>query len=244
MDKFEKLANATLRIVVGNSCGTGFHFINKQIVITNYHVVENAIANPSIPITGITEHGSEYRLQIIASSHKTEFDYAILHVIDEVAQSREVLQPKIFDKVPRGTNILFSGYPHGIPDLLIHKAIVSGYPEEKSFYIDGSVNGGNSGGPIVDVEDLSVIGIVTQRRFLGSDNLHTIASEAAQLKKHCLQLQNGSVNIMGIDFANFGSMIGQSLEISSSIIELNANSGIGIGFNIKYVTNAYNNLSR
>lgn len=235
MDKFDRLANATLRIEVGNSTGSGFHLMDKQIIVTNFHVVECAISDPSLPIIGITETGNRYKLEVIDSSNKSLFDFAILRSIDTINENREVLKPKIHEKVARGTDILFAGYPHGIPHLLVHKAIVSGYPDEKSFYIDGSVNGGNSGGPIVDANDLTVIGIVTQRRFLGGNDLHLMAIEASRLKEHCLQLGEGTVNIMGVDFASLGKMIGQSLEVSSSIIELNANSGIGIGFNIKYV---------
>lgn len=203
MEVFDKLANATLKIEVGNSSGSGFHFIDKQIIITNYHVVECTISDNSIPIIGITEVGETYRLQVITYSHSSKYDFAILHSIDNVDDSRVVLQPKLYDKIPRGLEILFAGYPHGIPHLLIHKAIVSGYPEEKSFYIDGSVNGGNSGGPIVDMTDLSVVGIVTQRRFMGGKDLEIISSEANRLKQHCMQLHNGTVNNNGNRFCCF-----------------------------------------
>ncbi len=240
MTTFDKLANATLRICTGNSSGSGFHFIDKQIIVTNYHVIELSIRNPAIPIIGFTESGKSYRLQVVSYSDQFVYDFAILHAIDDVDSSRTVLQPKIFDKIPRGLEVLFSGFPHGIPHLLVHKAIISGYPDGKSFYIDGSVNGGNSGGPIIDKADLSVVGIVTQRRFIQGADLSAMASEAQRLNSHCKQIKGGgSVNIMGIDFASFAEMIGHSLEISSAIIEANANSGIGVGFNIKFVKTAY-----
>jgi len=242
---FEKLTNATLKIESGNSSGSGFHFVDKQIIVTNYHVILSAIQDPSLPIIGITEKGISYRLQIISYSSIDQYDFAILHSIDKVEDDRIALQPKVSDRVRRGTDIIFAGYPHGISHLLVHKAVVSGYPNDKSFYIDGSVNGGNSGGPVVDMSDFSVVGIVTQRRFLGNVELHKISDEATQLQDYCNKMQgNGSVNIMGIDFTAFAKMIGKSFAISNAIIESNANSGIGIGFNIKYVTERYNSLPK
>lgn len=64
--------------------------------------------------------------------------------------------------------------------MLVHKAYVSGPVSQIGFYIDGSVNGGNSGGPIIDVIDETIIGIVTQRRFLGVSQLQEISARAKQ----------------------------------------------------------------
>lgn len=233
----ERIANATLRIQCGSSSGSGFHFINEQTIVTNYHVVEPYFDSGQ-PIVGITEHGERINLQLLAFSDKNTYDFVILRATSAIPDGRVTLKPKVQDYVNRGTEICFSGFPHGIEDLLVHKAYISGPANQVGFYIDGSVNGGNSGGPIIDISDLSVIGIVTQRRFLGAAQLQGISSKAKQLQSQCNQLGGGGgrVVIMGIDFTQFAGLMGESFSFTSAIIEANANSGIGIGFHIKYVT--------
>jgi S1-C subfamily serine protease len=81
-----------------------------------------------------------------------------------------------------------------------------------AFYIDGSVNGGNSGGPIVDFSDGKIIGIVTQRRFLGGQDLNQLQKAAKQLRDHCQQIAGrGSVQIMGIGFGGFSSLKAEAM---------------------------------
>lgn len=47
---------------------------------------------------------------------------------------------------------------------------------------------------------------------------------------------------MGIDFGQFAALMSESFLISNQIIESNANSGIGIGFHIKFVLEECNQL--
>lgn len=104
------------------------------------------------------------------------------------------------------------------------------------FYIDGSVNGGNSGGAIVDASDGSVIGIVTQRRFLGAQDLDALRGAAEKLRAHCQQIAGrGSVQIMGIDFGGFSSLMAEAMLLIQEVLKANANTGIGIGYSIRFV---------
>ncbi|MDD3878974.1 MAG: serine protease [Syntrophomonas sp.] len=240
---FERLAKATVKIECGKSSGSGFHFIDKQIIVTNHHVIEGHLLH-QFPVVAITEDRKVFRLQLITYSDKNHYDYAILKSLDDVPEDREILHPKMQDYLKRGTNICFSGFPHGINDLLVHKASVSGPAADNGFYIDGSVNGGNSGGPIVDTEDFCIVGIVTQRRFLGANQLQLISSRANELQKQCQNMSGkGGVHIMGIDFAQFANLMGESFSLSSSIIEANANAGIGIGYHIKFVNQKFTEVT-
>ena len=143
----------------------------------------------------------------------------------------------------RGTKILFAGFPHGIHDLLVHEAIVSGPVQNHAFYIDGSVNGGNSGGPIVDANSGELVGIVTQRRFLGAQSLQVLGQQVYRLAQQCAGIANrGSVQIMGIDFGQFANLMAQGLGAISQVIEANANSGIGIGYKIEFVNTELINI--
>ncbi len=234
MSLYQKVANATVLIECGPSKGSGFHFLQPEIFITNYHVIEK-YHGQNTPIVGVTEDGHKFDLKLFSFSPLTEFDFAILKAKGEIPNGRQVLQPKVPSSYLRGTEIAFSGFPHGIPHLLVQRAVISGHISKDIFYIDGSVNGGNSGGPIVDMSDGTVIGIVTQRRFLGAQDLDELRAAAKQLRAHCQQIAGrGSVQIMGIDFGSFSSLMAEAMLLIQEVLEANANTGIGIGYSIQF----------
>nr|WP_180205490.1 serine protease [Pseudomonas sp. SbOxS1]NYU05600.1 trypsin-like serine protease [Pseudomonas sp. SbOxS1] len=231
----QQLANSTFRIVTGNSSGSGFSYINDRLVITNHHVIEPHLQNGA-PIYAITEDNVPLPTQLIAYSDKTEYDFAILELKAPLPSGRNVLQPAASPVTSRGERIIFSGFPHAIPHLLVHEAVISSPYEQHAFYIDGSINGGNSGGPIISAATGEVLGIVTQRRFMGGDSLQNLSPQLEQLTRHCAAVATrGSVAINGINFGDFATMLAQGLGAISRVIEANANSGIGIGFHIRFV---------
>jgi len=233
----QTVANATLRIQCGSSTGSGFHFLRPDIVVTNHHVVADSERSARTPILGITEKGEVLPLDLLAFSPIDEHDYAVLQTACELPTDRTILLPKSFGKVERGIPFLFSGFPHGIPDLLVQSASIAGLLGDGVFYIDGSVNGGNSGGPIVDPSDGRVVGIVTQRRFLGAQGMAELSRNADRLRSHCQALAGrGSVQLMGIDFGSFAQMMAQAMLLINQVLEANANTGIGIGYSIEFVS--------
>lgn len=238
----QQLADSTFRIECGPISGSGFSFRKDSIVITNHHVIEPHLIS-DVPIIVVTESGTKSNARLISHSDKTKYDFALLELSDPLPSGRNVLQPRTNENTDRGSQILFAGFPHGIHDLLVHEAIVSGPANTHAFYIDGSVNGGNSGGPIIDINTGELMGIVTQRRFLGAQSLQTLGQQVSHLAQHCEAIANrGSVQIMGIDFGQFANMMAQGLRAISQVIEANANSGIGIGFKIKFVNQEYDRL--
>ncbi len=238
----QQLADSTFRIICGTSSGTGFSFRSDTIVVTNHHVIEPHLIS-SDPIIAVTEDGQQLPAKLLSHSDKSQYDFAILQLQNVIPQNRNILNPKVIPSIGRGLKIAFSGFPHGISDLLVHEAIVSGPANAHAFYVDGSVNGGNSGGPIVDISSGEVIGIVTQRRFLGGQSLQNLGQQISQLSQHCAGIaKQGSVKIMGIDFGQFANFMAQGLGAMSQVIEANANSGIGIGFVIDYVNKEYDSL--
>jgi Trypsin-like peptidase domain len=231
MTQFQSLADATLRIESGRSAGSGFHFIRPNIVVTNNHVVEGTGA----PVAAITERGLRFPLRLLASSPTNQHDFAIFQVEGDVPADRNALRPKQMGPAVRGLAVVFSGFPHGIAHLLVHGAVISGAVSDTAFYLDGSVNGGNSGGPIIDRDDGRAIGIVTQRRFLGGPDLDTLRTQAEQIRTHCQTVAGqGTVSIMGIDFGGFSRLMAEGMLLMKSVLEANANAGIGIGFSIEF----------
>lgn len=202
---YQNLANATFKIECHVCSGSGFSFRDNKTILTNHHVIENHLSSGN-HIFAVTESGQKLRVTLKNYSHKSKYDFAVLELVDPLPDDRVILHPEEPCQIPRGRKILFAGFPHGIHDLLVHGAIISGPSSNHAFYIDGSVNGGNSGGPIVDGETGNVIGIVTQRRFLGGDSLQALGRPIAELSSHCQAIaNNGFVNIMGVDFGQFAN---------------------------------------
>lgn len=230
---FQDAANATVRIECGPSRGSGFHFIRPTVIVTNNHVVGGLVA----PVSAVTEDGQRLPLKLLASSATDQHDFAIFEAEARIPTGRHVLRPKVVQPFQRGLEVIFSGFPHGIPHLLVQRAVVAGLLSDHAFYIDGSVNGGNSGGPIVDVSDGAVVGIVTQRRFLGGPDLAELQRAAEQVRAHCQAIAGrGGVQIMGIDFGGFSRLMAEGMLLVREVLEANANTGIGIGFSIEFVT--------
>jgi len=145
--------------------------------------------------------------------------------------------------MPRGTEVAFSGFPHGTSDLLVHRAFVSGPFCDLGFHVDGSINGGNSGGPIIDVSDGKVVGVVTARRMIGGKDLGEISAESKDLQRYLDSIAgSGCVELMGIDFPEFARLVARSLQLMDAVINDNANSGIGIGFHIRFALQACREL--
>lgn len=232
----QMIANATFQVRSDNSLGSGFSFIHNDIVVTNFHVVENIIdksrgvsfTNPIV----IGEDGFEIKSMILAVDE--ENDIAILKLDIPLPEGRVVLKPFNEFEISRGKKVIFSGFPHGIEDLLTSEAIISAPMADEKFYLDGMINKGNSGGPIVDIDSGLVIGIVTQRRYQHEREANYLQDSAKQVLEI---INNYPENIReisrNIDIGHFYKLMAQSLVIFTDMLSLNANSGIGIGFPIK-----------
>lgn len=224
---FEELAAATVQVICGPGRGSGFRLLDPSVVVTNQHVVE---AGPNQARARL-ENGYEYPLTYLGGSPVGEHDFAVFHGALPAAAPLEPASPG----VTRGQAVAFAGFPHGIEDLLVQTATVAGPFEDKGFYIDGSINGGNSGGPIADVETGSVVGVITQRRFMGGEPLDAMAAQAQGLAQHCQSLRGGgSVSIMGINFGEFADMLAQANLLIRDLLLANANAGLGMAFDIAH----------
>lgn len=229
------IANATFQVRSDSSLGSGFSFMHNDIVATNFHVVENIIdkvrcvslANPIV----IGEDGFEIRSTILAVDE--ENDIAILKLDSPLPEGRIVLKPFNEFEVSRGKKVIFSGFPHGIEDLLTSEAIISAPMADEKFYLDGMINKGNSGGPIVDIDSGLVIGIVTQRRYKYEKEANYLQGSAKQIleiiNKYPENIREISRNI---DIGHFYKIMAQSLDVFTEMLSFNANNGIGIGFPI------------
>ncbi len=237
----QNLANATFQVIAGDECGSGFSFLRDDIVVTNCHVVMPLldVANKKTlgPAILVTESGQ--RLQAQIKKVDLNDDFAVMQLSESLPSGRVVLQPAT-DFIPtRGLKLIFAGYPHGYEELLTSEAIISAPLVAGKFAIDGMVNGGNSGGPIIDAESGLVIGLITRRRYPGGEKAKQLHEEASELRSYLEHVsQDTSVTIMGVDFGKLTDMFGRSLQVITELMKLNANPGIGIGYPIHPVSEA------
>jgi putative serine protease PepD len=142
--------------------GTGFVYDTKGDIVTNEHVVDGA-STVSVKFSD----GSTYKATVVGAD--TSSDVAIVHITAPAAK----LVPLVFgdsSKVAVGDGVLAIGNPFGL-DGSVTSGIVSAVdreieapdntPIEGAIQTDASINHGNSGGPLLDLQG-KVIGITSQ----------------------------------------------------------------------------------
>lgn len=241
----QHIANATFQVIAGDSSGSGFSFIREDLVVTNYHVIESCFnletRSQTHSIILKTEANEQIAAGIVYFDHGN--DFVIMKLLSALPTGRVVLQPSVGFSPTRGKKVIFAGYPHGIPQLLTNEATISAPMELGRFAIDGMVNGGNSGGPIIDRASGELVGVVTRRRYLMGDQADAFSEEIENLRQYLAAAsQHGSVAIMGVNFGQMADMFGRSLQIVSDMMLLNANSGIGIGFSMQPIIDALSTI--
>jgi serine protease Do len=140
--------------------GTGFFLSEDGYLLTNYHIVENAV---DIVVTAL--NGEEYKAKVVGTDPRT--DLALLK-IDAKGLPYAVLGDSGQLKV--GEWVLAIGNPYGL-EHSVTSGIVSAkgrqlglggnVPEYQDFIqTDAAINRGNSGGPLVNMQG-EVVGITS-----------------------------------------------------------------------------------
>jgi len=137
--------------------GSGFVFSKNGILVTCNHLIKDATA------VVIKFMDSDYIKAKIALKDE-EHDLALLKFDDK---ARKPLPAGDYDKVKVGMPVIFSGYPLSLRELTTHRGILSAILEDATgvttYLIDGTINLGNSGCPLMDYMG-RVIGIVNAKR--------------------------------------------------------------------------------
>jgi S1-C subfamily serine protease len=155
--------------------GSGFVVDGRGYIVTNNHVISEAANNPSqYKTTVVFNDGKEVPAHLVGRDPKT--DLAVLKV-DNV-NNLTVAKLGDSDKIRVGDEVLAAGAPLGLRSTVTHGIIsalhrpipLSGEGSDTDTVIDGiqtdaSINHGNSGGPLIDM-DSQVIGINTAGKSL------------------------------------------------------------------------------
>lgn len=186
--------------------GSGFIFREKNILVTCNHVIKDA-SSTFLKFSGANLIDSKVVLQ------DNEHDLALMKFDDS---ARDPIEVGDLNKVVEGMSVLFSGYPFSSEDLTTHQGIISAITKDvtgiTSYLIDGTVNSGNSGCPLLDLEG-KVIGVVNAKRRNRNDLLEKVEKMTA-----------GALSLHGIDIVEIYQTLTSNIQL-----------GVGFAVPAKYI---------
>jgi uncharacterized protein (TIGR02145 family) len=145
---YQKAVNSVVTIETNEGLGSGF-FIQKNLVATNYHVIEDA--NSAVIYLNNTNTSYEVEGYVALDEQN---DLAILKVKYNAGVPLKLSQTM----VKQGDDVLVIGSPKGLA-ATITKGIVSNLNAElKLIQIDAAISHGSSGGPVFNITG-EVIGV-------------------------------------------------------------------------------------
>lgn len=193
----------------GNISGTGsgFVFLKKNILVTCNHVIKDATT------ILLKFPGSEDYISSKSVLKDEEHDLALLKFDDK---NRDPLDKLDVELVKEGMAVIFAGYPLSMQELTTHQGIISAITKDivgaTTYLIDGTINSGNSGCPLMNIEG-KVIGVINAKRRERSDLLAKVENMAL-----------GAISLHGIDL----------VEIYQALIN-NVQLGIGYAVPASYI---------
>ena len=198
--------------------GSGSGFLSNGYVITNSHVIRAGSFDAveitfgdcdEKPITPIRYTSDILHGFIVKESPENEFDYVIFKLDEPELNGRFQFRMRVFKHETVGERALFFGFPFGFSHMTSHVGYISADYHEgrrRIFQIDGSINRGNSGGPLILIGSGDVIGIVT-RTHTGLegdfDELVKAGSYKEARKKGTVHLEGKTYQVKDGDIINF-----------------------------------------
>jgi S1-C subfamily serine protease len=188
---------------------------------------------------------------IQAESPADQRDFAYLKIAEPEFADRHVFDLSDELELKVGDQVLFMGFPFGMPHLTSHLGFVSSLftrGNVEIIQIDGSVNGGNSGGPLLDLQSGKVVGIVTRAVTGFIADQFDMLIDALQKNQDALQqtqgimaVQSGDVTIDPMKALRVSQAAMQRIAID---LRRSANVGIGYAYNAKYAREEVDRVDR
>ncbi len=154
-DIIERYKNIIIQIATPYSTGTGFFLKDENLIVTNEHVVRS---NREVIIQGYNLE--KQRIKVLFTDPK--YDLALLQAPEQINNLPEV-EIGYKKGVRQRDKVVAIGHSFGMK-YSAAQGIVSNTTQEKNdvFYIhhDASLNPGNSGGPLIDL-DGAIVGVNT-----------------------------------------------------------------------------------
>ena len=207
----EKISESTALIISGSKnnmkTGSGF-FIKKNLLVTNSHVVENAIIREGFKIVYIETQQKIRDVGYVFAEDKKN-DLAIIKTIKSI---HKPLYLGNYSQVQMGDEIFVLGSPHGLFGTL-SKGIVSAKRKSEDFQllqITAPISRGSSGSPVLS-KDLKVVAIAAS--IIENGQNINFAIPVIYLKKLIRENEEALIKISKIDL---GSKLGLKKNILDS----------------------------
>jgi hypothetical protein len=176
---------------------------------------------------------------VVWESSREEHDVVFLRLNEPEFGGRYLFQFGDSDQLRVGDEVGFLGFPFQTPHLTCHIGVVSSLHRSGRvpvIQIDGSVNGGNSGGPLIELSQGRVVGVVSRAEvgFLADqfdELIRTLVGNIEFLGRG----RGGRGLVGGVDPVQ-GLLASQAamLQIATNL-RRSANVGIGYAFSANYI---------
>ncbi len=227
------------------SSGSGF--LSGKRLLTNSHVIRFgnfdavAIRFHNSDTLGLSDairlSRDDFFSMIVKESPEDIEDYTVLRADEPEFAGRYDFALGSDEDVVLGQQVLFLGFPFDSLHLTAHVGYVSSKHQTKGInviQIDGSINGGFSGSPLLTIESNRVAGIVT-RKATGLEKQFSDLIEALRSNQQVLQKLKGGVFLSGLDPIEALRASQAAMERIALNIERSANVGIGYAYSAEYV---------
>jgi len=199
--------------------GSGFLGPTERSVITAAHVV-----------APIGKTARDLRISGVAGATVKDLDRKLdLAVLETTTPSQGTSVPGTSADLVLGEPLMFVGYPAGVTGTSVFAAVLSAHGERlvsdpacRILQINGMINSGNSGGPVMRVGDTKVVGMITAKTvplLQEIDRLLDILKGIPQFPSE--------VGIGKIDFSKFVNLMTQALVTVSGCLRLVQ---VGVGY--------------
>lgn len=179
---------------------------------------------------------------VTAESLVNDKDFVYLKMSEPEFNGRHVFQfAESNDPVMVGESSVFLGFPFGMTQLTSHLGFISSIHNRngvKVLQIDGSVNSGNSGGPLIDIKTGKVAGIVTRAVTGLIEEQFNKLLDALQQNQKALNNTKSVMSIGGIDPIQAIKASQAAMEQIAKGLHRSANVGIGYAYSAEYVRDA------
>lgn len=232
--------------------GNGSAFLVPGGIVTNSHVIRPPGQIDAI-IIRFEDTDQQIRLlpetfyeAALAESPESDRDYAFIHLSEPEFEGRHRFEFGDLSDISVGKKILFLGFPFGMPQLTAHMGYISSIHEQQGktiIQVDGSVNGGNSGGPLVNLQSGNVVGIITRAvtGIIEQEFNNLIA--ALQNNQRILSQTRATISVGGIDPIQGLRASQAAMEQIAQNLKRSANVGIGYAFSTNHIRDHIQNLN-
>lgn len=238
----------------GTVLGSGSGFLVMGGIVTNQHVLPDEGYATARLVFGEPEPATFFieRKELIALKRATSQprnrqgygknrDYTYLELDRQEFDGRHHFELAPERKLRTGDGVLYLGYPYSHKDLAAHQGHVASIHydpqvETDVIQVDGSVNPGNSGGPLINPSTREVEGIITEAETgIILDSFDALQRTLMENIHQLTRPNRPSAAFDGIDFHVAMAATQRAILQVAHTIRRSANVGIGFAFPIEHV---------